>query len=142
MGVFKRLLDLEEAELDTDIFRRRADCFLFQRVAGRRVRVALAGRELEAGPSDRTGHFRAEVDLDEATVAAGAEADGSCRWLSYTALADDEDDGLLEEEDDDEGEEEEDEGEEEEDEEEEDEEDDEVDFHPGPSVLLLSIFAR
>ncbi|MFM8413958.1 MAG: phosphatidate phosphatase App1 family protein [Planctomycetota bacterium] len=94
IGVFKRLLDLEEADLDTDVFRRRADCFLFQRVAGRRVRVALAGRQLEAGPSDRTGHFRAEVDLDEATVAEWGEADGSCRWLSYTALGDDEEDGV------------------------------------------------
>jgi len=93
VGVLKRLLELDDSDLDTDIFRRRADCFLFQRVAGRRVRVVLGDRQLEVGPSDRTGHFQAEVDLDEAFV-AGAEAAGGCRWLSYTALPDDEEDGV------------------------------------------------
>jgi phosphatidate phosphatase APP1 len=93
VGVLKRLLELDDAELETEVFRRRADCFLFQRVAGRRVRVALGGRQLEVGPSDRTGHFRAEVDLDDDSV-EGAEAVGGCRWLSYTALPDDEEDGV------------------------------------------------
>jgi len=89
VGVLKRLLELDDAELDTEVFRRRADCFLFQRVAGRRVRMALGGRHWEVGPSDRTGHFRAEFDLDEGCIEQ-AEVAGGCRWLSYTAVPDDE----------------------------------------------------
>ena len=94
VGVFKRLLELDDGDLATEVFRRRADCFLFQRVAGRRVRVALGHRQLEVGPSDRTGHFQAEVDLDEGFVAGQAESAGGCRWLSYAAVPDDEEDGV------------------------------------------------
>ena len=94
MAVFKRLLDLEEADLDTDVFRRRTESFLFQRVAGRRVRVAMGGRCFEAGLSDRSGHFQASFDLEEPFVAAHAKpADpAGCSWLSYAAIPDEDDD--------------------------------------------------
>ena len=90
MAVFKRLLDLDDADLATEVFRRRAESFLFQRVAGRRLRILLGKRNLEAGPSDRSGHFQATFDLDDDFVAAHASSpqDGSCGWLSYTAIPD------------------------------------------------------
>lgn len=97
MTVFKRLLDLEEADLDTEVFRRRAESFLFQRVAGRRVRVMLGDRSIEAGVSDRNGHFQASFDLDEGFLSTHARpADpGGCSWMSYEAIPEEED-GPLE----------------------------------------------
>ncbi|MFM1903014.1 MAG: hypothetical protein RLZZ440_914 [Planctomycetota bacterium] len=93
IAVFKRLLDLEEAQLHSDLFRRRAEAFLFQRVAGRRIRVRLGDRDFEAGPSDRSGHFQAEFALDDSFVAAhaaAADAEG-CSWLPYAGLPDEDD---------------------------------------------------
>jgi phosphatidate phosphatase APP1 len=97
IAVFKRLLDLEESQFDTEIFRRRAESFLFQRVAGRRLRVLLGDRSVEAGPSDRSGHFRAEFDLDDAFVAAHATRTDSegCSWLAYSGVVDDDDSADL-----------------------------------------------
>lgn len=89
VAVLKRLLDLADAELETEVFRRRADSFLFQRVAGRRLRVAVGDRIVEVGPSDRTGHFHADFFLDDDFAAAQAlPAAGGCRWLGYTLLPD------------------------------------------------------
>ena len=65
--------DLEDADLDTDVFRRRAEAFLFQRVAGQRVRVRIGDRSIDAGQSDRIGHFQVSLDLDEERVARLAE---------------------------------------------------------------------
>lgn len=89
VAVLKRLLELDEADLDTDVFRRRAESFLFQRVAGQRVVVDLGGRRLDAGVSDRSGHFAASFSLDDDFV-RGLFGDGSPqpRWLSYAAVAD------------------------------------------------------
>jgi hypothetical protein len=91
IGVIKRLLDLDETQLRSDVFQRRADAFLFQRVVGERVSIMLGGRRIDAGQSDRVGHFERVIDLDEAEVdalalpaACGAHA-GGCRWLSYEA---------------------------------------------------------
>jgi len=87
--VLKRLLDLSEADLDTDVFRRRADSFLFQRVAGRRLRLAVGDRAVEVGPSDKSGHFQAEFSLADDFVAAHAlPTTAGCRWLGYTLLPD------------------------------------------------------
>jgi len=74
VAVLRRLLDLDEAQLESEIFRRRADAFLFQRVAGRRVVVHVGGRPVATAHTDKSGHFRTHVDLD-----AGAVADGSRR---------------------------------------------------------------
>ena len=90
VAVFRRMLDLGEADLASEVFRRRADCFLFQRVPGQPVRVRLADRLIEAGVSDRSGHFTASFDLSAAEAAAHAgEAGPACRWLAYDAEAGD-----------------------------------------------------
>jgi len=92
IGVIKRLLEIDESQLQSDVFQRRANAFLFQRVAGERVRVALGDRLIDVGYSDRVGHFQQVVDLDEAHVEALAQSghrQGSgagCRWLSYVAV--------------------------------------------------------
>jgi phosphatidate phosphatase APP1 len=94
VAVLRRLLELEDAQLASELFRRRAESFLFHRVAGQRVTIELGGRRFAAGQSDRSGHFRAEFDLDEAFVADLAPV-GPERCLSYTAvLGDTDDDGL------------------------------------------------
>lgn len=91
VGVIKRLLDLDESQLQSDVFQRRADAFLFQRVAGARVVITLGGRRIDAGQSDRVGHFQRSIDLDESDIDALADrtrpaADGvDGRWLSYEA---------------------------------------------------------
>jgi phosphatidate phosphatase APP1 len=90
VAVLRRMLELEEADLDTEVFRRRADCFLFQRVPGMPVRVRIAEEFIAAGVSDRSGHFRASFDLTEDWAAARAEDPGpGCRWLTYDAEAGD-----------------------------------------------------
>jgi phosphatidate phosphatase APP1 len=86
VGVLKRLLDLDEAQLDSDVFRRRADAFFFQRVAGERVRVEVQGRPIDAGTTDRTGHFSAQFELPDDFVAAAAEPRSpGVRRLAWTA---------------------------------------------------------
>lgn len=90
VAVLKRLLDLDEAQVASAIFQRRAEAFLFQRVAGLPVRVTIAGRTYPAGQTDRSGHFLAEIDLDEEAVRAATHASGpDARWLSYEGLAED-----------------------------------------------------
>jgi phosphatidate phosphatase APP1 len=91
VAVLKRLLELEDADIDTDVFRKRAESFLFQRVAGRRVRVAVGDRLVTAEPSDRSGHFQVEFELDESFIAGhAAPAAGGCRWLHYASAGGDE----------------------------------------------------
>jgi len=85
IGVLKRLLELDETHLQSAVFQRRADAFLFQRVAGERVQITLGGRQIDAGYSDRVGHFQRSIDLEEAEVDALAESAGGCRWLRYEA---------------------------------------------------------
>ncbi len=89
VAVLKRFLELGQADLDTDVFRRRAESFLFQRVAGHRVFVNLGGRQLDAGATDRSGHFVASFDLDDPFV-SGLVSNGSgpeAHWLSYSGVA-------------------------------------------------------
>jgi len=90
VAVLKRLLDLDESQVASPVFQHRADAFLFQRVAGRPVRVAFAGREYAAGQTDRSGHFHAEIDLDEGQVrSSAAPACGAGEWITYEGLVDD-----------------------------------------------------
>ena len=92
MAVLKRLLDLDSSQVESEVFRRRANAFLFQRVAGERVRIAIGGRLVDAGHSDRIGHFQSQFDLDDETVRALSEPAGNaCRWLPYEAVIDDPD---------------------------------------------------
>lgn len=83
IAVLRRLLSLDETDVDSEIFRRRVEWFLFQRVAGQRVRIAVGDRIIDAGHSDKTGHFRVEFDLDDAEVA------GTAGQLAYAAVPDD-----------------------------------------------------
>ena len=84
LAVMKRLLDLDESQLESEVFQRRADAFFFQRVAGQPVRLSVGGRPIDAGQTDRTGHFQTTFDLDDDAVAALAtDTDGGCRWIGY-----------------------------------------------------------
>jgi phosphatidate phosphatase APP1 len=91
VAVLKRLLELDDADLETDVFRRRAEAFLFQRVAGARVRVELGDRSFAAGVSDRTGHFQAAFDLPADFVDRWAQADGGRPRIACRAILDDAD---------------------------------------------------
>ena len=89
VAVLKRLLELDDADLDTDVFRRRAEAFLFQRVAGARVRIDLGGGGDAAVISDRTGHFRAEIDLAANVVERDAIRHGGRPRLACRAMLED-----------------------------------------------------
>ena len=91
VAVLKRLLELDDADLDSDVFRRRAEAFLFQRVAGARVRVAIGDRSFAAGVSDRTGHFQVAVDLPADFVDRWAIAAEGRPRLACRAVLDDAD---------------------------------------------------
>jgi len=89
MAVLKRLLDLSELQLASDIFKRRADAFLFQRVAGQPVQILIGGQLYNAGHTDRVGHFQMTVDLkDEAIDSMSHTCGPDCRWISYAAVLD------------------------------------------------------
>jgi phosphatidate phosphatase APP1 len=64
--VLKRLLDLDESQVESDVFRRRAEAFFFERVAGREVEIMLGGRCVATGQTDKIGHFHARIELDDA----------------------------------------------------------------------------
>lgn len=90
VAVLKRLLDLDEAQVDSPVFQRRAEAFLFQRVAGLPVRVAIAGRVYPAGQTDRSGHFHAEIDLAAEQVTAASDPGSPAgRWIGYEGMVDD-----------------------------------------------------
>jgi phosphatidate phosphatase APP1 len=84
-AVLKRVLDVDDALLDTDIFRERAEAFFFQRIAGLPVRIAVGDRVVDAGQSDRTGHFQVDFTIDDEAVATARLGDG-CGWISYEAV--------------------------------------------------------
>lgn len=87
IGVIRRLLELDETQLQSEVFQRRADAFLFQRVAGEPVRIRIGDQLVQAGLSDRVGHFQRTIDLDEAQIDAVADPPGGgSRWLSYEAV--------------------------------------------------------
>jgi len=91
MAVLKRILDLDEAQLESSVFQRRADAFLFQRVAGQPVRIAIGDRLIDVGQTDRAGHFRATFDIDgiETPVAPGYP------WIPYAGIVDDDEQAGL-----------------------------------------------
>jgi phosphatidate phosphatase APP1 len=85
MAVLKRILDLDDAQLESDVFQRRADAFLFQRVAGQPVRITIGDRLIDVGQTDRTGHFRATFDVD----GIDAAGESGCPWIPYSGFIDD-----------------------------------------------------
>lgn len=94
VAVLRRILDLDESQLDSPVFRRRAEAFLFQRVAGQRVDVALGDRLRAEARSDRSGHFRVEIDIDDdLATACGVSDPIGGRLVHYTGLARDDDAG-------------------------------------------------
>jgi len=90
VAMLRRLLDLDESQVASDVFRRRVESFFFQRLAGQRVSVALAGRTIDVGPTDRTGHFRAVLEIDDAAVQDGRRGTAAENLLAYRASAEDE----------------------------------------------------
>jgi hypothetical protein len=93
IGVLKRLLEIDEQAVQSPLFQQRADAFLFQRVAGERVRIALGDRVIDVGLSDRVGHFERAIDLDEDEIGGLVESASGAgpRWVSYAALPERED---------------------------------------------------
>jgi len=92
VAVLKRLLDLDEEQSGSEVFQRRADAFFFQRVVGQAVRIAVGDRLVDAGQTDRSGHFEAAFDLDESDVAAAGHDQ---RWLAYAGMTGDGDDAVA-----------------------------------------------
>ncbi|MFO0191982.1 MAG: phosphatidate phosphatase App1 family protein [Planctomycetia bacterium] len=91
MAVLKRILDLDDAQLESEVFQRRADAFLFQRVAGQPVRITIGDRLIDVGQTDRTGHFRATFDLD----GIDPPGDSGYPWISYSGFTDDDEQAGL-----------------------------------------------
>jgi phosphatidate phosphatase APP1 len=92
VAVLRRLLDLDDAQMESDVFRRRAEVLLFRRVAGQRVRIVLGDRIIDAGLSDRSGHFQTRVDFDHDFAATWSRPQATGRLLDYTATTADSDD--------------------------------------------------
>ncbi len=84
-AVVKRLLKLEDSQLESAIFQARSEAFLLQRIAGQAVRIRLGGQAIDLGQSDRVGHFEASFDLDDATVAGLAVATPAGDRLPYAS---------------------------------------------------------
>jgi len=92
VAVLRRLLDLDEEQMASEVFRRRAEMFLFRRVVGHRVTIALGDRNIDAGYSDKTGHFETTVEFGDDFAAVHAIAgDAGGRVLEYTGIADPDD---------------------------------------------------
>lgn len=83
-AVLKRILHVQDSEIDTDLFRSRANAFFVQRLAGQRIQLSLAGQSYDGGQSDRSGHFQSDIILDDDTIHAFSEKMLSgCRSLPY-----------------------------------------------------------
>jgi phosphatidate phosphatase APP1 len=87
VAVLRRLLDLDDAQMESDVFRRRAEVFLFRRVAGQRVRIVLGDRIIDAGLSDRSGHFQTRIEFDDDFATTWSRLQATGRLLDYTATA-------------------------------------------------------
>jgi len=88
VAVLRRFLDLDDEQMESEVFRRRSEKFFFRRVAGYRVTIAVGDRTVDAGYSDRAGHFEAQVDFsDEFATAWSQDASGDRRRLEYSGAA-------------------------------------------------------
>ena len=86
LAVFRRLLEIEPGHENDPIFQTRVGGFLCQRVVGCRVLLQIGTQSIEAGASDRLGHFETSFDLAAADLASSAKAAGG--WLDYRATLD------------------------------------------------------
>lgn len=63
LAVLRRLLEIEPGHENEPIFQARVGGFLCQRVVGCRVVLQFGPQQIEAGASDRLGHFETSFDL-------------------------------------------------------------------------------
>jgi phosphatidate phosphatase APP1 len=92
VAVLRRLLDLDEEQMASEVFRRRAELFLFRRVVGHRVTIVVGDRTIDAGYSDKAGHFETVVEFGDDFAAAHAVSGAAGgRRLEYAGVADHDD---------------------------------------------------
>lgn len=92
VAVLKRVLALEEHQCASQVFQQRSAAFLFQRLAGRRIRGTVGDVGFDGCQTDRTGHFSATVEIEASRLSAGdASAGAACPWVGTSAWLDDED---------------------------------------------------
>jgi len=88
-AVLRRLLEIEPGHDSDPIFQTRVRAFLIERIVGCRVVLQVGSREIEAGTTDRLGHFETSFDFDAADLAHAAETwEGPTRWVGYQARLD------------------------------------------------------
>jgi len=88
VAVLRRLLDLDEEQMAAEVFRRRSEKFFFRRVTGHRVTIDIGDRTVDAGYSDRAGHFEARIEFDDEFAATRSRTDSAGRrWLGYSGAA-------------------------------------------------------
>ena len=81
MAVMRRLFDPDDEQSGQEVFRRRADAFLFRRVPGAAVDVSIGTRTVDVGPTDRVGHFLAGLDLPETPADPHPAGGATVRYL-------------------------------------------------------------
>lgn len=89
LAVLRRLLEIEPGHSSDPIFKARVQAFLIERVVGCRVLLQVGDREVEAGMTDRLGHFESSFDLDPIDLAPATNAHpGPSPWIGYQARLD------------------------------------------------------
>ena len=89
LAVLRKLLEIEPGHENESIFQTRAGAFLFERIVGCRVVLKVGERHIDAGATDRLGHFETAFDI-EADMLAGSSAatGGRPDWIDYQATLD------------------------------------------------------
>lgn len=87
LAVFRRLLEIEPGHENDPIFQTRVGGFLCQRVVGCRVHLQVGTQSIEAGASDRLGHFETSFDLAASDLTSSAQA-ATGSWIDYRATLD------------------------------------------------------
>ena len=89
LAVLRRLLEIEPGHNSDPIFQTRVRAFLIERIVGCRVLLQVGSHEIEAGITDRLGHFETTFDLDAADLTPATDAPaGPARWVGYQARLD------------------------------------------------------
>ena len=84
LALLRRVLEIDPEHDSDPVFRARSGAFLFQRVVGCRVVLQVGSREIDAGVTDRLGHFETSFDIDAGQL-AGPTPLG---WIGYEARLD------------------------------------------------------
>ena len=74
LAVLRRLLEIEPGHNSDPIFQTRVRAFLIERIVGCRVLLQVGSHEIEAGITDRLGHFETTFDLDAADLTPATDA--------------------------------------------------------------------